>query len=231
MYLSSSVLAKVPGIRHGFGVLGESIPAPLAQAWEAKRPRWQQVHKIDLAHVQAPGQVCGEVDGLYTRAADIPISVMTADCVPVVLARRDGGAGAAVHAGWRGTRAHILGALWDQLLSQGERPGDWVAAIGPAIGPCCYEVSEELAADFEKEYSRLGAGVAVPRYRHLDLQAVNAGVLKELGVSEVEILRACTRCALAHAPRSGDGQPQPLLHSYRREGGGTRQYSGLILGS
>jgi YfiH family protein len=214
MILRSELLLSVPGIEHGFGTRPEPIPAFFQNS--PAKPQWKQVHGIACAEVGTPSQAVGEVDGLFTRLPASPIAVVTADCVPVLLARRDGAAVAAVHAGWRGTAAKILSALWNQLRSQGEKPADWVAAIGPAIGPCCYEVSVELAQQFEREFATLGPHVAVPRFRHLDLPAVNAGALKQLGIGDVEILRHCTLCS-----------KEPEFFSYRRKPTEGRQYSAI----
>jgi YfiH family protein len=231
MFLQSRLLSLVPRLTHGFGTLTENVPAPFLADWEAKRPRWQQVHKTACIEVTGPAQVSGEVDALWSRAPGIPISVMTADCTPVLLARKDGSAVAAAHAGWRGTQARILDALWAKLAEQGERAADWVGVIGPTIGPCCYEVSVEIADDFAREFGGYGAGVAVPRHRHLDLPAINEAQLRELGLTETEILRACTRCTgLGTGLGTGASAVQPMFHSYRREGGGTRQYSVLAIG-
>jgi polyphenol oxidase len=125
---------------------------------------------------------------------------------------------AAVHAGWRGVRARILSTLWARLNEKGETPSNWVAAIGPAIGPCCYQVSEELASDFKLEFSRYGDALVQPSHRMLDLPAIQEAELKSLGLSSVDLIRACTRCT-----------PGPRYFSYRREGAGTRQWS--IIGS
>jgi YfiH family protein len=219
MHLKSPLLSQVPGVRHGFGSWSEPVPAPFQAEWEALKARWTQVHKIDVCEIRGPSQVCGEVDALYSYAAGVPVAVMHADCTPILLARRDGGAVAAVHAGWRGTHAHILSAAWRALEARGERARDWVASVGPTIGPCCYEVSEEIAADFAREFAALGPGVAVPRHRMLDLPAINAAELRALGLGEVELLRACTRCSVDAA--SGE----PLYCSYRRDQSKTRQYS------
>jgi YfiH family protein len=212
--MRSPLLETIPGIVHGFGERAEPLPQAFASTWEERRPRWRQVHGVRAVRVDATAQDCGETDALYGAVTGVPIAVMTADCVPVLLARKDGAKVAAVHAGWRGTRARILGALWDMLRAEGEKPADWVAAVGPAIGPCCYEVSEELAADFAREFP---AG-AVPAHRRVDLPAINAGELGRLGLGGVDLLRACTRCAT-----TADGAPR--FFSYRREGGGTRQWS------
>jgi YfiH family protein len=216
MHLKSELLSRISGVTHGFGTLGEPLALPFIVEWERSSPRWRQVHQVACAEVKGSGQECGEVDALWSSHPAIPIAVVTADCVPILLAHRNGRAVAAVHAGWRGTRAHILSALWSELAAQGEKPHDWVAAIGPAIGPCCYQVSEELAADFATEFANLGPGVAVPRTRILDLPAINAAELRQIGLAEVDLIRTCTRCS-----------KDPVFHSYRREGGGTRQWSAI----
>lgn len=213
--VQSQLLSKIPGIVHGFGTADEPVLAELLPAWNALKPKWSQVHKADVAHVTYAHQNCGEVDAFWTSEPGLPVAVVTADCVPILLARKDGKAVAAVHAGWRGTRAHILSVLWEKLRAKGEWPSEWVAAVGPAIGPCCYEVSEEIAQDFAQEFESFGEKLAVPRHRILDLPAINAKELERIGVAEVDLLRHCTRC--------GEG-----FHSYRREGAGTRQYSMIM---
>jgi YfiH family protein len=218
--MRSELLDRIFGVTHGFGTVAAPVPAPFTAVWEARKPQWVQVHKTDFCEVSRSGQECGEVDALWSRAPGILVAARHADCVPVLMARRDGKAVAAVHAGWRGTRAHILRELWAGLQTQGEKPQEWVATVGPAIGPCCYEVSEELALDFAREF---GPG-AVPRPRHLDLPAINAAELREIGVSEIETLRSCTQCSV-------DARGQPLFHSYRREKTSTRQFSVIAIGT
>jgi YfiH family protein len=221
--MKSKLLSDIPGVFHGFGTLQEPIPADFAEDWEKKKVQWWQVHGTDVAEAEYPGQNCGKVDASYTRKMGLPIGVVTADCVPILLARKDGGAVAAVHAGWRGTQARILKALWGKLGSEGEKPSEWVAAIGPAIGPCCYEVSEELVQDFQKRFGSWAG--AVPSPRKLDLAEVNQRELRELGVKEIDVLRSCTRCSTVVSL----GANTPLFHSFRREGGGSRQYSLIMI--
>jgi YfiH family protein len=217
-FLQSELLKKVPGLVHGFGTLECEVPDLGARVWEGAKPLWKQVHGVAVARVTAPGQSCGDVDGLFALEKGLPVGVVTADCVPVLMARRTGGAVAAIHAGWRGTRAHILRETWARLQACGENSADWVAAIGPSIGPCCYEVSEELAGDFVQEFSAFSTGVVSPKHRFLDLPAINAEELRTLGFATIDILRECTRC-------SNDAHGNFKFHSYRREGGGSRQCS------
>ena len=112
-----------------------------------------QVH--GRAHVVVrPGQTLAngerpEADVLVSNAADAVIAVRAADCVPVLIGDRATGAVAAVHAGWRGTCAGAVGAAVGALRDEfSSRPRDLVAAIGPSIGVCCYEVGPDLVDAF-----------------------------------------------------------------------------------
>lgn len=211
-------LNNIPGIVFGFGTSENPIPFSDELKWETHKPEWKQVHGVAAAEVFSLGQACGEVDALYTRVLDTPIAVVTADCVPVLLARRDGGAVAAVHAGWRGTYAEILRAFLERLRSEGEQLSDWAAAIGPCIGPCCYEVSEELFSNFREKFTQFESSRFLPRHRHLDLRVLNELQLLEAGVSIVDHFGDCTFC-------TQDNRGAPVYHSFRREKASVRQYS------
>jgi YfiH family protein len=217
MSIQSQLLASIAGIRHGFGTASEEIPRELYPQWTESHPSWKQVHGVGFFEVTEPLQKCGEVDSLLTFKKGLPVAVVNADCVPVLFAKRDGSAVAAIHSGWRGTLAGITSKVWERFSSRGEKPADWVAAIGPAIGPCCYEVSEELVAQFVAAKS-LSPGLIAPSFRKLDLAAIHHAELTELGFSAVDLLRVCTSCAKA-----------PALHSFRREKNSKRQYSGLVI--
>lgn len=212
MNLKSELLTKIPGIVHGFGTRSEPVPLDLLKQWEISKPVWRQVHKIKSIEVTTVNQVCGDVDALLCRTPGQIIAVQTADCVPILMAKKNGKAVAAIHAGWRGTIAEIVNAVWSNIYSWGESPENWVAAIGPAIGPCCYEISPEIAEDFAIKFGRS----VLPTARLLDLQLANRLRLQAIGLSSVDVLKMCTRC---------NGEAVPTFHSYRREGGGTRQYS------
>jgi YfiH family protein len=217
--MRSHLLLQIPGIEHGFFTRQQLVPVLPSQTdwateWSSLKPRWNQVHGTSSCEVIHAAQECGAVDALWTGMPGLPIGAVSADCVPILLSRRDGRKVAAVHAGWRGTQARILERLWDTLRAAGEQPRDWIAAVGPAIGPCCYEVSEELARDFRREFG----WEAVPSFRHLDLPLVNAQQLRRIGLEDLELLRSCTRCA-----RAEDGSF--LFNSYRRDGKSSPQYS------
>jgi YfiH family protein len=186
------------------GILARIEPEPLPLAWP------KQVHSA--AVLPAAAGECGEGDAVFTGKRGLALGVVTADCVPIVLAGPGGLA--AVHAGWRGIVSHIVAAT----LQNVDRPKEWTAWIGPAIGPCCYEVGEEVA---EQVVAASHSGVASrpngPEGKpYLDLHEAARHQLAAGGVGRVEILRACTRC---DAER---------LYSYRREGRGAGRNLALI---
>jgi hypothetical protein len=103
---------------------------------------WAYVHQVHGAHAEVadrPGDL-GDADAIVVTTPGLPVTVATADCIPVII---EGDAGAAVvHAGWRGVVAGIVDAALAALNERGVTP--LRAAIGPGIGPCCYEVGDEV---------------------------------------------------------------------------------------
>lgn len=170
-------------------------------AWlEGERPqaRMRQVHGVTVLPGR-PGE-CGTGDALVTSIRGLALSVVTADCVPVLLASRE--RIAAIHAGWRGFVAGIVPAALTELGA----PEGVVAWIGPAIGACCYEVGEEVAAPVA---ARSSEAVRSPGGRgrpHVDLPLAVEIELARLGVREIRRLGVCTAC-----------HPD-MLDSYRRDG-------------
>ena len=147
-------------------------------------PEWismtRQRHST-LVHRAVPGEL-PEGDGVWTDAPGEAVLQLTADCVPIVLARADGvrPAVAVLHAGWRGLLAGIVAAGVEAL-----GPGSVAAAVGPSIGPCCYEVGAEVAGPF---------GPDVMRGRNLDLWAASERALRGAGVERIERIDLCTAC-------------------------------------
>src|SRR4051794_39032783 len=140
-----------------------------------------------------------EVDAHSTSDPGLTPLVMVADCLPVALAGPEGGAMA--HCGWRGLAAGIVA---EAAAATDAR----AAAVGPGIGPCCYEVGEEVLAEFDDL-----DGVADGRM--LDLTAVARLLLARAGVTEVESADLCTKC-----------NPE-LFYSHRRDGERTGRQAGL----
>jgi polyphenol oxidase len=200
--LLRSTLLEREGIRHEFGQRSSlSAPTEVATA--------RQVHGVVAFWPVAPGPHLVEADVLIARAG-VSVGVVTADCVPVLLASPRTRFAAAVHAGWRGTLAGAVGVALAELRSAGAAD-DLVFAIGPAIGPCCYEVSADLAERFVERFGRRVVANAAGRTT-LDLQEANALELARLGVavSRIDVLRECTRCA--------KDQGGHRFHSFRRDG-------------
>ena len=142
-----------------------------------------QVHSDRV--LQAVGGQRGEhADGLWTDEPGLPILAMSADCLPIVVARSGRPAVAVLHAGWRGLLAGIVAAGAEALGGSG-----LAAAVGPGIGPCCYEVGEEVAGPFRKRF-----GADVVRDRHLDLWTSAERALREAGVERIDRFDRCTAC-------------------------------------
>ena len=144
----------------------------------------RQMHST-LVHRAGAGARGKPGDGLWTDESDLPILAMTADCLPIVLAREKGiaPAVAVVHAGWRG----LLGGIVAEAVRT--IGGSVAAAIGPAIGPCCYEVGPEVAEPFAALF-----GPDVLRGRNVDLWAAAELALRAEGVEQIERLDLCTSC-------------------------------------
>jgi polyphenol oxidase len=175
----------------------------------ARIPIGLQVHAADLARHDSPqlpspfarpGSDLPKVDGHVVSAAGLAPLVLVADCLPVALS---GPGGVAIlHCGWRGLAAGIV-------ASGAEAIGATDAAIGPGIGPCCYEVGEEVLGAF----AELGGGIA--NGRMLDLPEVARRLLEGAGVERVENAGLCTSCE------------SELFFSHRRDGARTGRQAGL----
>jgi purine-nucleoside/S-methyl-5'-thioadenosine phosphorylase / adenosine deaminase len=149
----------------------------------------------------APGMRDHRADGLWTDEPALPVLAMSADCLPIVVVRvgADKPAVAVLHAGWRGLLAGIVEngarALGEHALA---------AALGPSIGPCCYEVGEEVAAPFRERF-----GDDVVRAGRLDLRTSAERALRSAGVEHVDRFDRCTAC-----------EPETFF-SHRRDAGRT----------
>jgi len=159
-----------------------------------------QVHSDRV--LRAAPRVRGEqADGLWTDEPGLPILALSADCLPIALARADRGepAVAVLHVGWRGLLAGIVEAGARAL---GDR--ELAAAIGPGIGPCCYDVGEEVAAPFRERF-----GDDVVHESRLDLWTSAERTLLAAGVERVKRFDRCTAC-----------EPETFF-SHRRDAGRT----------
>jgi YfiH family protein len=147
---------------------------------------------VDAAGVRDREQ---EGDALITDKAGLSIGVRTADCVPLLMLDGNKRAIAAVHAGWRGTAAEIAKRAVEQFASAfGSAPADLFAAVGPCIRECCYEVGEEVALQFSKQFPEWGEEDRANR--NLDLVQANRRQLIAVGVPAHQIFDSglCTAC-------------------------------------
>ena len=144
-----------------------------------------QIHSGVVVEATAAGSL-GQADALYTSEPGVPVAVFTADCLAVVLEAEDG-VGIA-HAGWRGVAAGIVENLRAAMEAAGLRP--LRSAVGPGIGPCCFEVGPEVAARFPTNLATTTWGTA-----SVDLAGEVAARLDGL---EVWQAGTCTRCSDAY---------------------------------
>lgn len=134
-----------------------------------------------------------DIDGLITNIPNIPLVIFTADCVPVLLFDKKQRAIGAIHAGWRGTVQQISAkAITLMVKTYGSVPADILAAIGPSIGPCCFEVEWNTAQCFAPSFiSEKPDGKF-----HIDLWAANRQQLTDCGIppENIYIAQKCTKC-------------------------------------
>lgn len=185
-------LDALPWLLHGFGTRSVDIPSLFGNLATLK-----QVHSATCVPAAGRAGILGEGDALLENTPGSVVAVKTADCIPILLVDERRRAVAAVHAGWRGTAAHIVAAAVDRMAERfGTVPADLHAAIGPGIGACCYEVGPEVAVQFGGQ----GRGP-------LDLPGENRKQLLEAGVTPERVYASnlCTMCG------------REEFHSFRRD--------------
>jgi YfiH family protein len=195
--------------------------------------RLRQVHGsrvVTAVHEKQPAGV-EEADGLISGDAAVALAIVAADCAPILMADRRTGAVAAVHAGWRGTAAGVTRAALQAMAREfGTRPPDVIAAIGPTIGACCYEVGTELvdafaAAGHERYLIDRWFTSRPPRKEtpqrsplHLDVAGANRDQLVLAGVPDAQI-HVAGICTAMHLD---------LFTSYRAEKERATRVAGAI---
>src|SRR3954470_4716660 len=181
----------------------ERLAAAVGSDW-GRFARAIQVHGTRVRRVDAVPErddPWEEADGHATTLRGVPALVFVADCLPVALVAAD--AAAMVHAGWRG----LAGGVIEEGIAALATDGTVRAAIGPGIGACCYEVGDEVRAQFTDE---------VARGRHLDLKLAARRRLEAAGVHEIHDSGLCTSC-----------HPE-LFFSHRRDHGTTGRQAGVV---
>ena len=171
--------------------------------------RMRQVHGAEVFEAgKGIDEKWPEADIAISRDPSLAPTVRAADCVPTLLADRRTGAVAAIHAGWKGTAAGAVQVAVRALeRTYGSTPLDLVAAVGPSIGPCCYEVGGDLARHFSA-HPDAPAWFTRDTKPRLDLWRATRDQLERAGLPALQI-HVCELCTFDHAA---------LFYSYRRDG-------------
>jgi YfiH family protein len=178
------------------------------------------VHGVDAVLVEGTGQHLPAADLLFTRDPSVVLAMTFADCVPLYWHSPGAGLVGIGHAGWRGTVRNLAGVAVDFLRGEGAAPDDVYLAVGPAIGPCCYQVDEpvaravrQLGLDADETLIPDGSG-----HWRLDLPGLNRLLAVRAGVPDAHI-SLCGLCTACHPD---------WFFSHRREGGHTGRQGGFI---
>ncbi len=210
----AAALDGLPWLQHGFGTR-------LSAGWPASRQlaskhlaTAKQIHSDRVLLVESPGPQ-GEGDALISNRPGVGLAIRTADCLPILIADSRTRAVAAVHAGWRGVVSEIasktIHAMCQELDS---KPEDLVVAIGPGIGPCCFEVGPEVAIQFAPFFPELDLSGRAK----IDLVETTCRQLRRNGVSQGQISASglCSCCSPG------------LFESYRRDRDGAGRMVAMI---
>jgi len=172
----------------------------------------RQVHGADMAVATRAGWQ-GHADALMTERPGLPLAIFTADCVPIVVYDLANRRLAMVHAGWRGTVEAVARVAVHALVEAGGRPETFLAALGPSIGPCCYEVDAPVIARLDTAFPDAGRAwvtATSPGKWMLDLWKANEDQLEGAGLDRAQIdnPRLCTACRadLFFSYRRGRGE-------------------------
>ena len=164
----------------------------------------QQTHSNNVEVVDSKTDY-PETDGLILTNPNDIVYLKFADCTPLIFYDRVNKIGAVSHAGWRGTAQKIgVKTVEKMCLNFNSKPENIVTLIGPAIGPCCYEVSEEVR---DKLISTVENKNNLFQNRNVNLKLINARQLEEIGINKIDICPYCTSCN------------NDLFYSYRKENG------------
>ena len=191
-------------VAHGFGQLGSREPADLI------RPIQQ--HGVEVAYVCDRGDTDpGNADAIVSTLPRVPVGVLTADCVPVLLAMDGGRVVAAVHAGWRGIAAGVVPSAIEAMKRVAARWRRVTAVIGPHIGACCYEVDSPVIEQLRVRFAKLLDSALTPvnpEHWMLDLGALVRLELIRAGVRPEDVGFLPDACTCCDAER---------FHSHRRD--------------
>lgn len=228
-YFENDVLKSdfLEGVEHYF-TTRNFTPSPGERAGVRVKPMImpEQTHSDHVEFVDERLEY-PDTDGLIITKPNQTIRLKFADCTPLIFYNPKTNIGAISHAGWRGT-AQKIGVKTVQKMCRGVNVNqsgmtlqnnsikgakDIIAIIGPAIGLCCYEVSDEVK---EKLLATVQNSTGLYKDRNVDLKAINARQLQEIGVEKIDICPYCTSC------------DNDLFYSYRKENGTTNRHYAVL---
>jgi YfiH family protein len=170
------------------------------------------VEASDLKNVKA--------DGIITKEVGVALGILTADCLPILIADPIQRVVGVVHAGWRGTVARIASSTVEKMTEEfGSAPSDIIAVMGPNIGACCYEVGKEVSTKFKEAFGADTKSVITGDSIKVDLKAANTETFLKAGI-KAENISSEAPCTLCNTD---------LFYSYRREGKKAGRQLSLIM--
>ncbi len=177
----------------------------------------RHVHGTAVWRVGEPLAADAEFDGLVCDRPGPVLGAFAADCIPLVFAEPQARVCGAAHAGWRGTVNGVAANVVARMVECGARADHIRVALGPSIGPCCFEVGPEVVAEFRAKLGEVpGLVVKGPAKDHIDLRVATRTILERAGVVHIDDAPPCTRC---HPDR---------FFSYRRDGQAGGVHMGFI---
>lgn len=219
----------------------------LAEALGVRRDHFTttwQVHsqRVLEATKEHRGTLIDQADGIITNQVDLPLTQRFGDCTPILVYDPSHHAVGLAHAGWRGTVAGMAGSLVQAMIARyGSDPAEMAAVVGPAIGPCCYEVGDEVVDAVRQAFPDTAPVLRAPRHSssedqsgveagkhnpgsnghasrlHFDLWEANRWQLAQAGIRQIEVAGVCTSCR------------RDLYFSHRGDHGRTGRFGAVVM--
>jgi len=202
-YTTSNLLSDSKEIKHYFGKKNFLFPD------SEKIYFLNQLHSNKVIFISSESDLNRQEggDAIISSKRNFFIGIKTADCVPILLSDRNSSFVAAIHAGWRGTFYKVLDKTIKKIVKEFNcNPKDIIAAIGPSIGMCCYEINLSLWEKFNQRFTLAPDDFnQIGKKYYLNLQSINKNLLNNNGIESIDLILNCTKC-------------DESFYSYRRDG-------------
>lgn len=216
--LGSLVGDEPAAVRQNLQLVYQAVDVTPAQVVTCHLVHGAKVLTVTQTNLQP---MMGQADGLVSREAGVHLIMCYADCTPLIFFDPQQSVIGLAHAGWRSTMQNIAGAMVEAMQRLGCQPGNIIAVIGPAIGPCCYEIGPEVVTEVQQNFTEadylLSHANPATGQAHFDLWAANRHQLIAQGINQIIETNLCTAC---HTD---------IFFSHRAEGGWTGRF-GVIIG-